>query len=344
MSGTEAAVAAAVREAWTPLCDEVRVDALGNVAALLRADAPEAAAAGRRPPVLLLAAHTDEIGMVVTRIEKGGFLRLATIGGIDRRYLPGLAVLVHGRRDLPGLVGTLPPHLTAPESRSRPVALEDAFVDVGLPEPEVRAAVRVGDRVTVDRAVRRLLGEVVCGKAFDDRASVAALHETLVRLRARRRRADVLFVATVQEEVGLRGAAVAAHGLRPDVAVAVDVGFARQPGVAEHESLPMGQGPVVAQGANFHPAVVGALRAAAAAEGVPHQAEYLPAQSGTDAWAIQVSGDGVPSGLLSLPLRYMHSPVETLDLRDLRETGRLLAAFAAGLDRPWVEGLRRVLK
>jgi putative aminopeptidase FrvX len=381
VSGTEGEVAAAVRAAWEPLCDEVRTDALGNVVGLLYADegegpspavraspspsgappAPRAAPLGAAeaapaassgpgaghpagPPSLLLAAHLDEIGMVVTKVEDGGFLRVAAIGGVDARYLPGLPVTVHGRQALPGLVGTIPPHLTAPEERQKPVALRDAFVDVGLPEARVREVVRVGDRVTVDRGLRHLQGEVVTGKALDDRASLAALHEALRHLRRRRRRVHVLLVATVQEEVGLRGAATAAYGLAPDVALALDVGFARQPGAGEPDLAEMGKGPVVAQGGNFHPAVVRALLDAARAEGVAVQREYVPANSGTDAWAIQVARQGVPCGLVSLPLRYMHSPVETLDLRDLREAGRLVAAFAASLDRAWVEGLTRVLK
>jgi putative aminopeptidase FrvX len=337
-SGRETAVAEAIRDAWRPLCDAVEVDALGNVIGRLAADDADDG------PLVVFAAHSDEIGLMVTRIEAGGFLRLASVGGFDRRYLPGLAVVVHGRQDLPGLVGTLPPHLTTREDRDRPLALDQAFVDLGLPEARVRELVRVGDRVTVDRGVTHLLGEVICGKAFDDRASVAALHEALRLLRRRRRKAHVAFVATVQEEVGLRGATTAAYGLRPDVAVAVDVGHARAPGVPEHEASELGGGPVVAQGANFHPAVTEALLAAAAAEGVPHQREYIPAASGTDAWAMQVARTGVPCGLLSLPLRYMHSPVETLDARDVRATGRLLAAFAAGVDRAFVEGLTRVLK
>jgi putative aminopeptidase FrvX len=342
VSGAEAAVAAAVRQAWEPLCDQVVTDALGNVVGLLRADPPPAA--GAEAPTLMLAAHTDEIGMVVTKIEPGGFLRLAAIGGVDRRYLPALAVLVHGREILPGLVGTLPPHLTTPESRGKPLPLDEAYVDVGLPEARVRERVSVGDRVTVDRGMGRLLGEVAYAKAMDDRASVAALHEALLRLRARRRAIQVAFVATVQEEVGLRGATTAGYGLAPDLAVAVDVGHARSPGLSEPEASELGKGPVVAQGANFHPSIVRGLLDAAKAEGIPHQREYIAAASGTDAWAIQVARAGVPCGLLSLPLRYMHSPVETLDLKDVRETGRLLAAFAAWAEPAWVRGLSRVLK
>jgi endoglucanase len=343
VSGAESAVAAAVLQAWEPLCDHVSTDALGNVVGLLRADPPPPA--GTRAPTLMLAAHTDEIGLVVTRIEAGGFLRLAAIGGIDRRYLPSLEVLVHGREILPGLIGTLPPHLTTPETRGKPLPLDEAYVDVGLPEARVRELVSVGDRVTVDRPLGRLLGEVAYAKAMDDRGSVAALHEALLRLRERRRSLQVAFVATVQEEVGLRGAATSGYGLAPDLAIAVDVGHARSPGVSEADGASdLGKGPVVAQGGNFHPQIVRALLDAAGAEGIPHQREYLPGASGTDAWAIQVARAGVPCGLLSLPLRYMHSPVETLDLADLRETGRLLAAFAAAADPAWVRGLTRVLK
>jgi putative aminopeptidase FrvX len=339
VSGAESAVAAAVREAWAPLCADVSIDALGNVVGLLPADPP-----GADAPLLMLAAHTDEIGLVVTQIAPGGFLRLAAIGGIDRRYLPALEVVVHGREMLPGMVGTLPPHLTTPDARGKPLPLDEAYVDVGLPEARVRELVSVGDRVTVDRPMGRLLGETAFGKAMDDRASVAALHEALLRLGARRRRIRVAFVATVQEEVGLRGAAASGYGLNPDLAIAVDVGHARSPGVSEPDASDLGKGPVVAQGANFHPAIVRALLDAARAEGIPNQREYLPAASGTDAWAIQVARAGVPCGLLSLPLRYMHSPVETLDLGDVRETGRLLAAFAAAVDPAWVRGLTRVLK
>lgn len=338
VSGTEGAVADAVAEAWSPLCDAIERDALGNVTGLLRADA------GPDAPTLLFAAHTDEIGLVVTRIEEDGFLRVARIGGIDPHYLPAMAVRVHGRQTLPGLIGTLPPHLTTPESREKPLALDQAFIDVGLPEARVREMVAVGDRVTAEAAPQRLLGEVLTGKALDDRAGVAALHEALIRLRERRRAVHVAFVATVQEEVGLRGAATAGFGHAPAVAVAVDVGHARAPGVSEPDASTLGKGPVVAQGGNFHPAVVAQLLTVARAEGVPLQREYVPGASGTDAWAIQVAAAGVPCGLLSLPLRYMHSPVETLDLRDVRETGRLLAGFAAGIDAGWVGGLTRVLK
>jgi len=339
VSGAEQAVADAVREAWAPVCERVETDALGNVIGLLPADPPDPDA-----PLLMLAAHTDEIGLVVTQIAPGGFLRLAAIGGIDRRYLPGLQVLVHGRQSLPGMVGTLPPHLSTPEARTKPLPLDEVYVDVGMPEARVRELVRVGDRISVDRPLGRLLGEVAFAKAMDDRASVAALHEALLHLIRRRRSVRVAFVATVQEEVGLRGAATSGYGLQPDLAVAVDVGHARSPGVSEPDASDLGKGPVVAQGANFHPAIVRALLAAAKSEGIPHQREYTPAASGTDAWAIQVARGGVPCGLLSLPLRYMHSPVETLDLGDMRETGRLLAAFAAAVQPDWVRGLLRVLK
>ncbi|MBE3597407.1 MAG: M42 family metallopeptidase [Limnochordaceae bacterium] len=329
VSGHEGEVARLIAGEMQAWADEVRTDRLGNCIALRRGQPP----AGVRAPRLMLAAHMDEIGMVVSRIDKGGFLRVSPMGGVNVQTLMGQSVTVHAAGGpVPGVVGLKPPHLTTPEERKEFPRWEDLFVDCGLNEEEARSRIQVGDIVSVDARPVTLLGDRVAGKALDNRASVAVLMEAMQRLSALRHAADVLAVATVQEEVGLRGAEVSAFGLEPDLAVAVDVTFARQRMVGEPDVTELGKGPAIAWGANMHPRIVERLHQTARLHGVPFQVEVVPGRSGTDAWAIQVARAGIPTALVSVPLRYMHTPVEVVDLRDIRETGRLLAHFAAGLD------------
>lgn len=335
LSGHEGGVAARIREAWEPLVDEVRVDPLGNLIALKRGE-------GREPrPRVMIATHMDEIGFMVLSIEKGGFLRVAPVGGIDVRNILAHRVRVYGRRELMGYLGMRAPHLTGPDEMEKPVPMKELFVDVGLPEERVRALVEPGDLVVREQRAVRLLGGRLAGKALDNRAGCAATYHALVELSRRRHEVDVLAVATVQEEVGLRGAVTSAFGLDPDVGLAVDVGHARQPGVEKDRSVEPGAGPAVAIGPNIHPEIFRFLTERARAEGVPHQVEPAPGRTGTDAWALQVARSGVATGLLSIPLRYMHSTVETVDTRDLEATGRLLAAAVSGMTAEWVGGLSR---
>lgn len=325
LSGNEGPVREAIRELWAPLVDELRQEGLGSLMGLKRGSGPEPR------PKLMLAAHMDEIGLRVTGIEKG-FLRITRVGGTDRRVLPGTEVTVHGRRDLAGVVGMRPPHVVPKEQRDKPVPWEELFVDLGLPEEEVRELVRVGDPISFHRELVELGGWLAAGKGLDNRASVVAVTRALEQLGRTEHAWDVVAVATVQEEVGLYGAVTSAYGVRPDLAVAVDVTFARQGGLSDDRTFPLGEGPTVALGPNFHPQVVQRLKATAEANEIPYHIEPTPGRSGTDAWAIQVSREGVPTGLVSIPIRYMHQPVETVAVKDVERAGRLLAAFAAALE------------
>jgi putative aminopeptidase FrvX len=325
LSGREAPVRRTVRELWSPLVDELREDGLGSLIGLRRGSGPEPR------PRLILAAHLDEIGLVVSGIEEG-FLHIAPVGGIDHRILPGLQVIVHGRRDLIGVIGMRPPHVTPPEERDRPVPWAELFADVGLPENEVGKLVHVGDTISFSQELVELKGGLVAGKAFDNRVSVAAVTLALERLASTTHAWDVIAVATVQEEVGLYGAITSAYDVAPDLAVAVDVTCGRQAGASDEQTFPLDEGPTIGVGPNFHPQVVERLKATADSHEVPYSIEPLPGHSGTDAWAIQVSREGVPTGLLGIPLRYMHQPVETVSVKDVERTGRLAAAFAAELE------------
>lgn len=324
-AGREAPVRKTVRELWSPLVDELREDGLGSLIGLRHGSGPEP-----RPRVIL-AAHLDEIGLVVTSIEEG-FLRIAQVGGIDNRILPGLQVIVHGQRDLVGVIGMRPPHVTPPEERDRPVPWTELFVDVGLPKDEVGKLVHVGDAISFAQELVELKGGLVAGKAFDNRTSVAAVTLALERLATTTHAWDVFAVATVQEEVGLYGAITSTYDVVPDLAVAIDVTCGQQTGASDERTFPLDEGPTIGVGPNFHPQVVERLKATADSHEVPYNIEPVPGHSGTDAWAIQVSREGVPTGLLGIPLRYMHQPVETVSVKDVERTGRLAAAFAAELE------------
>jgi tetrahedral aminopeptidase len=335
-SGHESAIADILREDWADLVDEFDGDKLGSLIGIKRATRPSDA-----PRKIMLAAHMDEIGMMVREIEDG-FIYLHNMGGIDSRVMMAQPVMVHGKRQLPGVVATTPPHMLSASDRKKYPAIDALVVDVGLPKEEVADLVRVGDLVTVDVPMLELKGRKVAAKAMDDRACIAVITTCLHELQKMHHSWDVYAVATVQEEVGLRGATTSANHIQPDVAVALDVGFADQPGVnngSDTSTGKMGDGPLLGIGANFHPKVNAKLKDVAKYYDIKWQSDIMPSRSGTDAWAIQVSRSGVPTSLLSIPLRNMHSPVETLDLKDIERTGRLLAHFICTLDDTFMESL-----
>ncbi|NLD45081.1 MAG: M42 family metallopeptidase [Chloroflexi bacterium] len=334
VTGYEEEVRALVAEAFRPHADEIRVDALGNLIALKRGTRPE----GEPVRSIMLAAHTDEIGMMVTGLEEG-FLRVGRVGGTDPRTILGQEVVVHGRRPLPGIIGSRPPHVLPPEARKNVVPFDELFVDVGLAPEALRELVRVGDVITLYQPFTELAEGYVAGKAFDDRAGVVSVALCLEALAAARHRWDVYAVATTQEEIGLRGATVSAWSVAPDAAIAIDVGFGRQRGVSDEDSVDMDGGPVLTIGPNVHPVMYEELVRAAKAHEIRYQVEVAPGATGTDGWAIQVARAGVPTEVISLPLRYMHSTVETVCVADIERTGRLMAAFIARLDESFSERL-----
>ncbi len=332
ISGYEAPVREIIREEFARYSDEVRVSKMGSVMGIRHGSASEP----RRK--VMLSAHMDEIGLMVTGIEKG-FCRITRVGGSDARVLLGSRVIVRGKRDLPGVIGSRPPHVLPADERDQVLPFDKLFVDVGLPPAEVKELVRVGDLVSVEHEARELKGGLLSGKAMDDRASVAAVAVCLETLANMQPRWDVFGVTTVQEETTFLGAATSAYGLQPDVAIAIDVTFGEQNGVSESETVGIGKGPAIGIGPNFHPEIVKALQDAAGRLEMPVQREPTPGASGTDAWPIQVAREGIPTGLLSIPLRYMHTPVETVSVKDVERTGRLLAEFIVSLNDEFLKTL-----
>lgn len=321
----------------TPLVDEIGVDALGNVIGLRRsrAQAGEADIELEQPSrtrrKVMLSAHLDEIGFLVKHVDDKGFLRLQPLGGFDARALFAQRVRVHtsAGASLLGVLSTTakPIHLLAPDEM-KPPKIDEYFVDLGLPAEEVTGQVEIGDMVTLDRDVERV-GNCVAGKAMDDRACVFVMIEALKAIRDPR--VDIVAVASVQEEVGLRGATTAAFHVEPHIGIALDVTLALDiPGRGGEEAVSrLGGGAAIKimdSSVISHPKLVSHLRAIARRDAIPHQMEILP-RGGTDAGAIQRSRGGVASITLSVPTRYVHTVNETVHLDDLAASITLLARY-----------------
>jgi putative aminopeptidase FrvX len=340
ISGHETQIRSMVLREWERWAAETRVDKMGNALAICRGT--DRTSAPRRS--IMLATHMDEIGLMVAGI-KHGFLHVVAMGGVDARILPGQEVIVHtqrgvhGPRDLPGLVASTPPHLLKAADRQKVAPLDQLWIDVGLPARQVEQLVQVGDLISLRRSVLELKNGLLAGKAFDNRASVAAVAVCLEQLQYSQHQWDVLAVATVQEEVGLLGAATSAFALRPDVAIAIDVTFATQHNASDVETFALDKGPTIDVGPNIHPKMAQGLRAAAKRLELEIRLEPLPGNSGTDGWAIQVAREGIPTGIVAIPIRSMHTPVETVAVADIERTGRLLAEFIRGLDEEFYRSL-----
>lgn len=358
MSGHEAPIRSVILAEWGRCASETRTDKLGNAIAIRRgtgamqperkggrpstplrsAHAERAARKSAARRSIMLASHMDEIGLMVAGINRG-FIRVTALGGVDARVLLGQEVIVHGRTDLPGVVAGTPPHLLKTGERDKIIGLEQLWIDVGLTAQRVDRFVEIGDLISMRRAPVELKNGLLAGKAFDNRASVAAVTACLEQLQTRRPAWDVIAVATVQEETALLGATTAAFGLAPDVAVVIDVTYGTQDGTPSGESFAVGGGPTIGIGPNMHPGLTQGLRDAAKRLELTAPLEPLAGHSGTDGWAIQVAGEGIPTGLLGIPVRSMHTPVETVSPKDVERAGRLLAEFIAGLDEDFYRGL-----
>jgi len=324
LSGFEGPIREIIKKHWEPLTDELSVSKIGSLHGLKRGQGAEP-----RHRVLI-SAHMDAIGMMVTEIYEG-LLRITEIGGIDHRILPGQPVLVHGREALPGVVVQPPSHLLPESVGDGPVEMKYLFVDVGLRPEDVKEKVRVGDTVSYAQQPLDLTGEAMAGHTLDNRVSVAATTLCLEVLQNRLHDWDVWAVASAQEEETLGGALTSPFEIKPDLAIVIDVCFAEGPGSNDWSSLPFGKGVGIGYGPNIHPALYDAFEAKAKALEIPYNRDLMPKMSGTDAMAVQIVAEGIPCAVIGIPLRYMHTPVETVSLKDVRRAGRLMAEFIADL-------------
>jgi endoglucanase len=327
-SGFEQPVQKAWKEEVSKYADCVRTDLHGNCIAALNEEGA---------PRIMFAGHCDELGFIVNYISDEGFIHFRTIGGFDVSTIPGRRVRIHTEKGpVLGVLGKKAVHLMKEDERKKAVEAEDLWIDIGAKDKkEAESVVSVGDAATYTYGLEELRGDLVVARGFDDKMGSFVVAEIIRLLAKQKPRAAVFSVSTVQEEVGLRGARTSAFGISPTVGIAVDVTHASDHPKVEKTiagGTKLGKGPVICRGANINPVVARILTDVAKRKKIPYQMEAAPGGTGTDANAIQLTRAGVAAGLVSVPLRYMHTPVEVLSLKDLDNATKLLAAFVMAVD------------
>jgi endoglucanase len=326
-SGYEQEAQRLVRARVAKHCDRVETDVHGNLIMARNEKAPLR---------VMLAAHVDEIGFMVRHIDDQGFLSVSAIGGVDEVTCAGRRLTIQGRAGpVPGVIGRHAIPLLTPDERKKTPPFDELWVDIGARDrADAEKAVAVGSVAVLDGEFRELRNAIAAARAFDDRIGVFIVTEVMRRLTARRTPVAVFGVSTVQEEIGIRGARTSAYRIKPDVALAIEVGFATdhpREDKARHGDIRMGSGPTLHCGANINPVVDDLLVKTARRLKIPVQRRAEPAATGTDANAIQLNESGVATGLVSVPNRYMHSTVELVHLGDVEGCVRLLIGFIEGM-------------
>jgi endoglucanase len=329
VSGFEDAMAELILSFIKDKVDRAERDTLGNVIAYKKGS-------GAHPQKLLLDAHMDQIGLMITKIEDNGILRFTAIGGINPLTVYGKGVWIFGKEETRGIIGMKPPHLISGGDK-KPESLDELFIDAGFSKKgDARKCVAVGDSAVIDCYSDELLGDSYTSSGLDNKAGVLTLLSSAELLLSYRQYHDVCFLFTVQEEVGLRGAKVGGFSISPDASVVCDVTFA-DPG-EKNISVMTGKGPVIGKGPNYYPPLVKMLKDIAKREDIPVQEEIEPRPGGTDAFYLQITKRGVYTAGLYIPLRYMHSPVEIIDARDIYRASKLMVHLAAQEDILGISG------
>ena len=323
ISGFEGGFAENAAEILRTFCDEVTVSRHGCAVGLMRSGTPGA-------KKLMLEAHLDRIGLIVTGIDDDGFVSFSALGGVDERILPASEVYIQGKRSVYGIIGAVPPHLTTASDRSAAPRIEDMLIDTGMRGEDLRQLVRVGDPILLKSECVRLSETRVSSAALDNRAGMAAVIDCAQRIRGKSFPYDIYITFTSGEESGLHGAYTVAADFKPDLAVVVDVTFGETHDSPENTSFPLGCGAVVFRGPNTDRRISKRIEALADEKAIPRKTEVSGGSSGTNAWALQTAFGGIRCALISIPLRYMHTTVETADIRDIENVGRLLAEISCG--------------
>lgn len=318
-SGFEKEAARGAMELLRPLVDEVSINRLGSVVGVRRCGRPGA-------PKLLLDAHVDEIGIIITG-EEDGFLRFCTLGGVDPRMLCDREVTLLTQPPMFGIVSCLPPHVQTVEDMDQSTKVSDLYLDVGLSSAQVKDLIPVGTPGVFRGGCAPLGEDQCCGKALDDRACMASILRALELLLGKELLVDLYILFSTQEETSSAGAITGVNAIRPDICVAVDVTHGETPDSPKEKALKIGGGPAIGVGPNMTRRLTQRLVDLATEKQIDYQLEVMAGHTGTNAWPMQICAEGVATAVVSLPLKYMHTPIEVISCTDLESTARLLAAF-----------------
>jgi len=333
VSGHEELLARRLKEIFMEFCEEIWIDKFYNVVGKMAASADENGYIDGRKMKILVMAHMDEIGLMVKSIDEKGFIRVTSVGGVDPKILPAHEVIIHGTRDIPGIIGAKPPHLLKPEEANKSIKIQDLAVDTGMCAEDLKKVVSIGDLITLDSEFTELKNGKFSAKTVDNRSGVTALIETMKELTGIKHGAEVYFVASTQEETRLTGAIISSYAIEPDAAIVIDACHGNMPDTSKEDTYTLGKGPAIGIGPVLDRKMSQTVINVAKDENIPYQIDVEPSDTGTEAWATQVSRAGIPTVLLSIPVRYMHTAVETVQIDDIKNTGRLAARFIARLTR-----------
>jgi putative aminopeptidase FrvX len=333
ITGEEEAVSEWIKETVKPYTDEIKMTPMGNLIAIKKGTNPN-------HPTLMISTHIDEIGCIVSSILPGGFLRVEPRGGVDPKILPSQEmVVVTSQEKIPAVFAMIPPHLIKSEEKGKVCGFDQLILDTGLPEEVVLKKIRIGSPVIFKGRFTPLLNGRFSGKTFDNRGSALVSILLLKELSYVNHNWDICCVFSTQEEVGCKGAETAANWLNPKIAIAIDATFGEQPDITEFDGYKLGEGVPVGIGPNFTRQIANDILQAGREESIKTVLEPTSHPGGTDAGPIQVANMGIPTALLSIPVRYMHAPTETLDIKDIKNAVKLLLAYIRTLDQPYLEAL-----
>ncbi|MDE7229828.1 MAG: M20/M25/M40 family metallo-hydrolase [Oscillospiraceae bacterium] len=320
VSGDEFSASRKAAELLRNYCDSVEVDTFGNVLGYIKSDDPSA-------KTLMLDAHIDRVGLIVTYIDEKGFLGVGACGSPDVRTLLAQSVTVHGKEKIRGVVSTLPPHV---KKGGGVPDISDISIDIGMTKEQAERVISLGDRITVDSCFCEMNDNVVSAAAIDDRSGVCAILAALDMLGKRKPAYNIAVCFSAQEETGERGAKQAAFGIMPDEALIVDVSFGRTPDGDPAKTAEVGSGVMIGFSACLDKEMSNSLKALAEKQNIQYTCEIMPSSTGTNADAIGITGKGVKCCTLSFPIRYMHTSVETVKIKDIESTARLIFEYVSG--------------
>jgi len=322
ISGFEGDIAQYACKKLKKYCPDARITKMNCVVGSVECNNPEA-------PTVMLEAHLDRIGLIVSSVDEDGFVEFTTLGGVDERVLPTAEVYIMGKEKVYGVIGAKPPHITTKEEEKQGVCAENMLIDTGLGE-KATEIISVGDAILLDFRFRELLNGRISSAALDNRVSMAAIFEILEELKDKELPVNLMIAFTSGEEMGLQGAYTVLDDTIPDLAVILDVTYGRTPDCEEIDTFPLGSGVAILRGPNVHYNMTRKIINIAKEKAIPYEIEVAPRNSGTTAWAIQVSQCGVPCAILSIPLRYMHTTVETVDMADVEAVCSLVKEIICG--------------